>query len=145
MNDFEGRTKAERWPSGSAMHKQSRGRAIEARRFMVEEKDEFWCAWVGRSFAGRIAQSVEHSANNAAVQGSSPCMTILPPPSIHGGAAMLPFCHCWVMQCWLQCFDAIYFRSLFSLADVTRSGRALVRFSRQLDARHSGCRCQRCV
>ena len=28
-------------------------------------------------FAGRIAQSVEHSANNAAVQGSSPCMTIL--------------------------------------------------------------------
>ena len=28
-------------------------------------------------FAGRIAQSVEHSANNAAVQGSSPCMTNL--------------------------------------------------------------------
>ena len=27
---------------------------------------------------GRIAQSVEHSANNAAVQGSSPCMTMLP-------------------------------------------------------------------
>ena len=25
--------------------------------------------------SGRIAQSVEHSANNAAVQGSSPCMT----------------------------------------------------------------------
>ena len=29
------------------------------------------------AIAGRIAQSVEHSANNAAVQGSSPCMTIL--------------------------------------------------------------------
>ena len=33
-------------------------------------------------FSGRIAQSVEHSANNAAVQGSSPCMTILLPPLI---------------------------------------------------------------
>ena len=26
---------------------------------------------------GRIAQSVERGANNAAVQGSSPCMTII--------------------------------------------------------------------
>ena len=34
--------------------------------------------WVHVPFAGRIAQSVEHSANNAAVQGSSPCMTIMP-------------------------------------------------------------------
>ena len=37
-----------------------------------------FCVRVCRLCGGRIAQSVEHSANNAAVQGSSPCMTILP-------------------------------------------------------------------
>ena len=41
-----------------------------------------FCVRVCRLCGGRIAQSVEHSANNAAVQGSSPCMTILLPPLI---------------------------------------------------------------
>ena len=41
-----------------------------------------FCACVCRLCGGRIAQSVEHSANNAAVQGSNPCMTILLPPLI---------------------------------------------------------------
>ena len=42
-------------------------------------RERWFCmTWVRLPCAGRIAQSVEHSANNAAVQGSSPCMTILP-------------------------------------------------------------------
>ena len=41
-----------------------------------------FCVRVCRLCGGRIAQSVEHSANNAAVQGSSPCMTILLPSLI---------------------------------------------------------------
>ena len=48
---------------------------VEARRLVACGKCNFLCAWVWRLFAGRIAQSVEHSANNAAVQGSSRCMT----------------------------------------------------------------------
>ena len=41
-------------------------------------RDNFLCDAGAMAFAGRIAQSIVQSANNAAVQGSSPCMTILP-------------------------------------------------------------------
>ena len=44
---------------------------------VVQTQERFLCRRVVVAIAGRIAQSVEHSANNAAVQGSSPCMTIL--------------------------------------------------------------------
>ena len=43
------------------------------------DEDVFFMRVGVATFAGRIAQSVEHSANNAAVQGSSPCMTNLLP------------------------------------------------------------------
>ena len=46
-------------------------------KFLLGEV-HFCVAWVRLPSAGRIAQSVKHSANNADVQGSSPCMTILP-------------------------------------------------------------------
>ena len=44
---------------------------------VINRHERFLRRRVVVAVAGRIAQSVEHSANIAAVQGSSPCMTII--------------------------------------------------------------------